>query len=50
MFKDDYANLLFRMEAHLEEIIGLDEYSIPDKLIKLNLNSKEMEWFLSYSI
>ena len=49
LFKDDYANLLFSLEGHLEEIIGSDLSFVAEKLAKLNLDSKEMEWFLSYS-
>ncbi len=46
LFKDDYANLLFNMEMHLEDIGNLDDNTIEDELEKLNLASKDMEWFL----
>ncbi len=49
LFKDDYANLLFSLEGHLEEIIGADLSFVADKLAELSPDSKEMEWFLSYS-
>jgi len=48
MFKDDYANLLLNMEIHIEEILGCDDTGMGEKLLDLNLNLKDMSWFLQY--
>ncbi len=49
LFKDEYANLLFSLEIHLEEITGNTDFDVEDILTGLKPETKDMEWFLEYS-
>ncbi|WP_207682861.1 hypothetical protein [Desulfonema magnum] len=48
LLKNDAAKLLLNMEMHTEDIIGSDEIPLTEVIVGMNLEEKEMDWFLNY--
>ncbi len=49
LLKNDAVKLLLNMEMHTEDIISSDEISLTEVITGMNLEEKEMEWFLNYN-
>ena len=48
LFKDEYADIIFQMEMHMEDYVNVEKFPIGSRLSKMDFNSKDMEWFLTY--